>query len=155
MTVVMIVFLNRRCALTNAQSLERGQREGRRLAGARLGAAHQVVPGEQRADGLLLDGRGRLVTLGANGAEERIDEAQIFKRSFRTQRTLSFIANELRCLSAPRAEDNSRLRSMREARPPKHSAGTVRSKKISRGRELRYRGKRFLKKGPDGRCNRI
>ena len=106
--VILAVFLDRQRGRAHAQPLQRRQRERRRLAGAGLGAAHQVVPGEHRADGFLLDGRGRLIALGANGAEQRIGEAQIFKRSFRTQRTLSFIANELCCLSARRAENKSR-----------------------------------------------
>ena len=94
----------------HAQPLQRRQRERRRLAGAGLGAAHQVVPGEDRADGLLLDGRGRLVALGANGAEQRIGEAQIFKRSFRTQRTLSFIAKRIcRCLQAQRTPSGKQI----------------------------------------------
>jgi hypothetical protein len=38
-----------------------------------------------------LDGRGGFVALGADGAEERIGEAQIFKSSFRTQNNLSFL----------------------------------------------------------------
>ena len=49
------------------------------------------MPGEERRDGLGLDGRGGLVALGADSAEERIDEAQIFKSSFRTQNNLSFL----------------------------------------------------------------
>ena len=91
---ILAVFLDRQRGRPDAQSLQRRQRERGRLAGARLGAAHQVVPGEHRADGFLLDGRGRLIALGAHGAEQRIGQAQGFKRSFRTQRTLSFIANQ-------------------------------------------------------------
>jgi len=124
------------CTRANAQALQGRQRERRRLAGAGLGAPHEVVPSEHRTDGFQLDGRGRLVALRANGAEERIGETQSFKRSFRTQRTLSFESKQdVLPMRTPSGNTIPRLRSMREARPLNHSTGTKRSKKISRGRE--------------------
>jgi hypothetical protein len=45
-------------------ALEDGQRERRGLAGAGGGLAEQVSPGEDRRDGLGLDGRGLLVAEG-------------------------------------------------------------------------------------------
>jgi hypothetical protein len=92
LSVAAIAILDDGGLLADAQPLQGWQRERGGLPGAGLGAAHQVVPGEDRSDGLGLDGRGGFVALGANGAEERIDEAQIFKSSFRTQNKLSFFA---------------------------------------------------------------
>ena len=61
--------------------MQRRQRERGRLAGARLGAAHQVAPGEHGRNGLELDRRGRVVALVAHGAEQRIGQAKLIKRS--------------------------------------------------------------------------
>ena len=46
------------------QALQDRQDEGRGLAGAGLGQAHDVVSLEGRRDGLLLDGRGLEITDG-------------------------------------------------------------------------------------------
>ena len=56
--------------LGGAQALEHRQHEGRRLAGAGLGAGHQVAAGEHERDGLGLDGGGLGVALVRDGAEK-------------------------------------------------------------------------------------
>ena len=82
--------------------LQRGQRERGRLAGARLGAAHQVAPGEHGRNGLKLDRRGRVVALVAHGAEQRIGQAKIDQTS--SHEYLSFQQRDL----SRRAGDRSR-----------------------------------------------
>jgi hypothetical protein len=52
------------------ETLEHRQHEGGRLAGARLGAGHEVATREHDRDGLLLDGGGLGVALVRDGAEE-------------------------------------------------------------------------------------
>ncbi len=59
-----------RVAVRRAKVLEHGQHEGRRLAGAGLGAGHQVAAGEDERDRLGLDGGGLGVALVRDGAEE-------------------------------------------------------------------------------------
>ena len=51
-------------------ALQDGQHEGGRLAGARLGAAHDVAAGEHARDGLLLDRRRGLVAHGGDAGQE-------------------------------------------------------------------------------------
>ena len=52
------------------QQLEHRQHEGGRLAGAGLGAGHEVPAGEDQRDGLLLDGGGHRVALIGDGAKQ-------------------------------------------------------------------------------------
>ena len=59
--------------------MQRGQRERGRLAGAGLGTAHQVAPGEHWRNRLQLDRRRRVVALGANGAEQCFGQAEIIE----------------------------------------------------------------------------
>ena len=61
------------------QLLEDRQREGGRLAGARLGDAEQVAALEQDRDRLGLDGGGNRIILRAKGPQERLGEAEIRK----------------------------------------------------------------------------
>ena len=93
--------------------MQRGQRERGRLAGAGLGAAHQVAAGEHRRNGLQLDRRRRLVALGANGAEQRIGEAQIDQKFVTKCLNLSHKGNLLRrstaTLSAEALHRNARI----------------------------------------------
>ena len=73
------VTVCQRRADARAQPVQRGQRERGRLAGAGLGAAHQVAPGEHGRNGLELDRRGRVVALVAHGAEQRIGQTELIK----------------------------------------------------------------------------
>ena len=59
------------------QALQNGQREGRSLAGAGLGDAEQIAPGEKMRNGLSLDGRRLGIILGNQGALERLDEIEL------------------------------------------------------------------------------
>ena len=52
------------------QALEHRQRKGCGLAGAGLGAAHQVAPAENEGDRLILDRGGYFVALLADGAQD-------------------------------------------------------------------------------------
>jgi hypothetical protein len=61
------------------EPLEDRQDEGGRLAGARLGRAHQVASLEDERDRLGLDGRGRGEALIGNGAEEFGRQAERIK----------------------------------------------------------------------------
>ena len=61
------------------QAVEHGQRKGCGLAGARLGAAHQVPPGQHRRDGRCLNGRGGFVTRLRNGTQQRGGQIQFVK----------------------------------------------------------------------------
>ena len=56
--------------------LEDGQHEGGRLAGARLGAAHDVAAGEHARDGVLLDRRRVHVAHGGDAGEQSAFEAE-------------------------------------------------------------------------------
>ena len=56
--------------------LEDGQREGRGLAGAGLGAAHHIMPLEDEVDGLLLDGGGDGVVAVPEGALDGFTEGE-------------------------------------------------------------------------------
>ena len=67
-------------ALSHAvQALQHRQHEGRGLAGTGLGAAQQVVAGENQRDGFGLDGRGRGVVAFGKRANERGREPERFK----------------------------------------------------------------------------
>ena len=59
------------------QSLQRGQREGGRLAGARLGHREDVAAGEERGDGLGLDGGGVGEARVADGGEQSVVETEL------------------------------------------------------------------------------
>jgi len=61
---------------SGAQAVQDRQGEGGGLAGARLGAADQIAPGEHAGDGPFLDGRRRLVTLFAHGALDLVGQTQ-------------------------------------------------------------------------------
>ena len=63
-------------ALGMAQAVERGQREGRGLAGAGLGGGDEVAPFERERDGLLLDGRGRFVAQARDGFKSLVGQAE-------------------------------------------------------------------------------
>ena len=63
-------------ALGMAQAVERGQREGRGLAGAGLGGGDEVAPFERERDGLLLDGRGRFVAQARDGLQSLVGQAE-------------------------------------------------------------------------------
>ena len=56
--------------------LEDGQHEGGRLAGARLGAAHDVAAGEHARDGVLLDRRRVHIAHGGDAGEQLAFEAE-------------------------------------------------------------------------------
>jgi hypothetical protein len=72
--------LRNRPGAGSGKAVEDGQRKGRRLAGAGLGDAQQVTAFEQVRDGLRLD-RGRSgVVLGADGAQDRLAQAEIAER---------------------------------------------------------------------------
>ena len=66
---------SRRRADARAQTVQRGQRERGRFAGAGLGAAHEVATCHDWRNRLLLDRRRRVIALGAHGAEQWIGEA--------------------------------------------------------------------------------
>ena len=66
---------NRRRADARAQAVQRGERERGRLTGAGLGAAHDVATCHDWRNRLLLDGRRRVIALGAHGAEQWFGEA--------------------------------------------------------------------------------
>ena len=59
-----------------AHVLEDGQHEGGRLAGARLGAAHDVAAGEHARDGVLLDRRGVDVAHSGHAGQQLAFEAE-------------------------------------------------------------------------------
>ena len=88
------------------EALQDRQGKGRRLAGAGLGDAQQVAPGEDEGDGLSLDRGGDGVVLFGQRLEKRLYEAEIGKMShegsvFRIRRTrVAFRARHRRgCLS--------------------------------------------------------
>ena len=63
--------------LRRGQALDRGQHEGRGLAGAGLRDAEQVAAFEQHRDAVALD-RGRfLIALGCERTNERLGEAEM------------------------------------------------------------------------------
>ena len=68
------------CVARARHALQDGQHERGRLAGARLGAAHDVAAGEDARDGLLLDGRGRLVAHGRHACQQIALEAELGER---------------------------------------------------------------------------
>jgi hypothetical protein len=55
------------------------QAEAGGLAGARLGGAQQVSPGEDDGDGLRLDGGGLRVALLRDGAKQLGDQPEAFE----------------------------------------------------------------------------
>jgi len=61
-------------ALVLEQTLQQRQRKRCGLAGARLGCAHHVLPGEHHRNGLRLDGRHGLVTHFGYGARQRFSQ---------------------------------------------------------------------------------
>src|SRR5690606_35084709 len=71
--------LERRLPPCVAQPVDRGQHEGRRLAGARLRDSEQVAPFEYRRNGLRLDGRRRVVTLQVERLEDGLREPELFE----------------------------------------------------------------------------
>jgi hypothetical protein len=73
------------------QPLEDRERERRGLAGAGLGAAEQVASFEDGPDRLVLDRRGNVVAFLAHGAEERLDQLQVFKAGHETIPVGSFV----------------------------------------------------------------
>jgi hypothetical protein len=62
-----------------SEALQDGQGERGGLARARLGAAEHVAAGKRGRNRLQLNGRRPLVALGAQGAQERLDEAEVVK----------------------------------------------------------------------------
>src|SRR5262245_24507375 len=68
--------VRRRC---RAQSAKDGQREGGGLPRAGLGATEEVAAQENVGNGLLLDGRGNLVTFGPDRALDSVGQFQIVK----------------------------------------------------------------------------
>ena len=73
--------LGPRPARLAGQTLQDRQREGRGLAGAGLGAAQQITAREEVRDRLQLDGGRGGVVLGAHGALDRLDQAELGKGS--------------------------------------------------------------------------
>ena len=67
----------RRRAALCVQAVQDRQRECRRLAGAGLGDAEQVAPGEDVGDGLRLDRRRRGVALGGQHLQDGRREAEV------------------------------------------------------------------------------
>ena len=65
------------------QALQHGQHEGGRLAGAGLGAGHQVAAGQHERDRLRLDGGGIGVVLVRDGAEQFGRQPELIKRQVR------------------------------------------------------------------------
>jgi hypothetical protein len=63
------------------QALQKRQREGRRLAGSGLGDAQQVLALQEERDGGRLDRRRHGVALGLKGAQERLGQVKVGKRS--------------------------------------------------------------------------
>ena len=61
------------------QQRQHRQRERRRLAGAGLGDAEHVAPGEHVRDGLVLDRSGSFVTSRRNGGENLVGQAEMGK----------------------------------------------------------------------------
>ena len=61
------------------QALQNGGRKGTGLAGARLGAAQHIPPGQGGGNGLLLNGRGPLVALLLQGLQYGGAQPQVFK----------------------------------------------------------------------------
>jgi len=67
-----------RC-LVLEQALQDWQAEGRRLAGARLGDAEQVAPGQQVRNRLGLDGSRLGIVFRRESAPDRFDEREVVK----------------------------------------------------------------------------
>ena len=61
------------------EPIQHGQRKGRRLAGAGLGAAHQIPACQHRRDGRCLNGRGGLIARFLHSAQQRGGQIQFFK----------------------------------------------------------------------------
>jgi hypothetical protein len=53
-----------------AEAVEDGEGEGGGFAGAGLGGGDEIAAGEDDGNRLLLDGRGRGVTFGGDGADD-------------------------------------------------------------------------------------
>src|SRR5712692_2021075 len=68
------------------EPMEDGEEESRRLAGARLGGADYVPPGENRRDSLFLDGRGGLVPEAIHRTEQDGIEPQRVEGVLRVRR---------------------------------------------------------------------
>jgi hypothetical protein len=66
-------------ALVGGQALQQRQQERGRLAGAGLGDAEQILAGEQRGDGLRLDGGGHGVLRRGQGTTDRLDKVEPVK----------------------------------------------------------------------------
>ena len=62
-----------------SQAVEHGQRKGSRLAGTRLGAAHQVPPGQHRRNGRRLNGRGGFIARLCHSTQHRRGKIQFIK----------------------------------------------------------------------------
>ena len=62
-----------------SQAVEHGQRKGSRLAGTRLGAAHQVPPGQHRRNGRRLNGRGGFIARLCHSTQHRRGKIQFVK----------------------------------------------------------------------------
>ena len=62
-----------------SEVVQKRQREGCRLAGARLGDAEQIHAVKQQRNGALLNGRGALVSCVFEGAYKRLGEAEFGK----------------------------------------------------------------------------
>ena len=62
-----------------SQAVEHGQRKGSRLAGTRLGAAHQVPPGQHRRNGRCLNGRGGFIARLCHSTQHRRGKIQFVK----------------------------------------------------------------------------
>ena len=73
-------------AAAHGELVQHGQGEGGGLAGAGLGAAEQVVPGQHGGDRLGLDGGGGFVALLAHGFENGRSQVQFFKIHLRVRR---------------------------------------------------------------------
>jgi hypothetical protein len=67
----------RRLLGIGGKALKNRQREGRRLAGAGLGDAEQVLALQQDRDGLGLDRGRRLIALGVEGLQQAGVEAEV------------------------------------------------------------------------------
>ena len=78
------------------EPLENGGGKGAGLAGAGLGAAQYVPPGEGRRDGLFLDGGGALIPQFGQGPQDGLDEAE-FTECHVSRNPLQFILSRALC----------------------------------------------------------
>ena len=66
-------------AARHGQAVQDGQHKGGGFAGAGLGTAQNVLPGQNDGDGLGLDGGGSFVAMGTHGADNGRGQLKVFK----------------------------------------------------------------------------